>query len=48
MCVFLFQNVCLFLTTGDEQGAGMFLLVGTEQLLADVGPKYVPQIHINN
>ncbi|XP_029647015.1 alanyl-tRNA editing protein Aarsd1 [Octopus sinensis] len=32
------QEVTLFLTGGDDKGSGLFMLVGKEDLVADVGP----------
>lgn len=36
LCV---QNTIIFLTVGEEKGAGMFLLAGPENLIAEVGPR---------
>ncbi|XP_013407920.1 alanyl-tRNA editing protein Aarsd1-B-like [Lingula anatina] len=33
------ENVVLFLTVGDEQGSGMFLLAGPEDTVVTLGPK---------
>ncbi len=39
--LYIFQSVTIFLSTGDDKGAGMFVVAGTEQLIADIGSKWV-------
>ena len=39
MCLFPLQNVLIFITTGDDKGAGMFMLAGKEDDLNTLGPK---------
>ena len=33
------QEVLLFLTTGEEKGAGMFMLAGREEVVGELGPR---------
>ncbi|TRY93947.1 hypothetical protein DNTS_022025 [Danionella cerebrum] len=33
-----FQDTLIFLTVGEEKGAGMFLIAGPENIIAEVGP----------
>ncbi|XP_059387779.1 alanyl-tRNA editing protein Aarsd1-like isoform X2 [Carassius carassius] len=33
-----FQDTVIFLTVGEEKGAGLFLLTGPEDMVTEVGP----------
>lgn len=34
-----FQDTLIFMTVGDEKGAGLFLIAGPENIVTEVGPR---------
>ena len=44
MYIFIFQSVLKILTAGEDKGAGTLVVHGPQDLVAQVGPKYVQLI----